>query len=102
MADRQTVLGVSSMSIRMLLNNRQIGLRYAICSRPEAGGALHTWGELFSWYGDPSQNNSVTTNALLAVPPGRCEIGPCVAAEHAGLFDWSGSGSSRSLLLVNG
>ncbi len=90
------------MSIGIPVNNRQLGLRYAICSRTDAGGALRTWGELFSWYGDPSQNNSMTTNALLALTPGRYEIGPCVAAEHAGLFDWRGSGSSKSLLLVNG
>ena len=101
-AERQAVLGVSSMSIRIPVDNRQLGLRYAICSRTDAAGALRTWGELFSWYGDPSQNNSMTTHALLALTPGRYEIGPCVAAEHANLFDFAGSTSSTSLLLVDG
>lgn len=97
----QAVLGIASMSIRTAINNRQLGLRYAICSRPADGGALRLWGDLFGWYGTPNQSNAVTTHALLALAPGRYEIGSCVAAQEPGLFDFNNSSSSTSLLVVN-
>lgn len=94
----QKVFAVASMSARAL--SGQWGAGWAICTRSMDTLVRTPHGALFGWFGDPTQNGSLTANALIALSPGTYDIGPCLAVEQTGKLNYN-SGSYTTLMLLN-
>jgi hypothetical protein len=94
----QKVFAIASMSARAL--SGQWGARWAICTRAMDTLVRTPHGSLFGWFGDPTQNGSLTANALVTLTPGTYDIGPCLAVEQTGRLNYN-SGSYTTLMLLN-
>ncbi len=94
----QSILGIASMSARAL--SGQWGVAWALCSRPQGSSVSPTvWNSLYGFFGYAAQNSSITTNALLTLPPGAYEVGPCLRVEQVGKINYN-SQSSTTLMII--
>jgi hypothetical protein len=98
----QKILAMSSTSIRVITTG-QWGANWAICYRvTNSNSGLTAFSPMFSWFGDISQNNAITTNAVLALSPGTYDVGPCLAVEQVNKLNYNSDSSTTILLLAPG
>jgi hypothetical protein len=98
----QKLLVMSSTSIRVIATG-QWGANWAICHRvTNSNSGLTAYSPMFSWFGVASQNNSITTNAVLNLSPGTYDVGPCLAVEQVGKLNYNSDSSTTILLIAPG
>ncbi len=95
----QKVFAISSMSARQIVDG-QHGAIWAICFRTSPNGPIQNRGQLFSFFGLVTQNNSITAQAVLELDPGTYDIGPCLAVNQNGKLNYN-SLSTTTLMLLN-
>ena len=95
----QKIFAVAAMSARQIADG-QHGAIWAVCFRQSPAGPLNPRGQLFSWFGLATQNNSMTATAMLNLDPGTYDIGPCLAVGQNGKLNYN-SGSYTTLMLLN-